>query len=84
MALSTTMPMASTSANSVIRLMVRPNICMNDEGADQRHRHGQRRDQRRAPVAQEDEHDQGHQHERLAERVDAPARSTRRGSVDTS
>ena len=35
------------------------------ERADERHRHGQQRNQRRAPVLQEDEHDDDHEHHRL-------------------
>ena len=35
----------------------------------QRHRHRRERDQRRAPVLQEEEHDQEHEHHRLAQRV---------------
>ena len=38
------------------------------EGAEQRHRHRGERDQRRAPVLQEEEHHQEDQHHRLAER----------------
>ncbi len=40
------------------------------EGADQRHRHGDRRNQRGAPVLQEQEHDQEHQHHGLGEGLD--------------
>ena len=40
-----------------------------DEGADERDRHRERRDQRRAPIAEEDEDDQRHQGERLEEGV---------------
>ena len=39
------------------------------EGADQRHRHRGERDQRRAPVLQEQEHHQEHQHHRLDQRL---------------
>ncbi|EXI65763.1 MAG: hypothetical protein AW08_02975 [Candidatus Accumulibacter adjunctus] len=39
------------------------------EGADQRHRHGEQRDKRRAPALQEDEDDDDHQHQRLEQRV---------------
>ena len=38
------------------------------ERADQRHRHRGERDQRRAPVLEEQEHDQEHEHHRLGER----------------
>ena len=40
-----------------------------EEGADQRHRDRQGRDQRGAPVAEEQEDHQGHQHEGLEQRV---------------
>ena len=46
-----------------------PEELHHEEGADQRHRHGQDGDQRGTPVAQEQEHHQGHQDERVAERV---------------
>jgi hypothetical protein len=39
------------------------------ERADERHRHGNRRDQRRAPAAQEQQHDEDHQAHRDRERA---------------
>ncbi len=49
------------------------------ERADQRHRHGDRRDQRRARIAQKHEHDQDDQDDRDEQRaLDVP--SARRGS----
>jgi hypothetical protein len=39
------------------------------EGADQRHRHRQQRNQRRPPALQEDEDDDHHQHQRFDQRV---------------
>ena len=42
------------------------------KGADQRHRDGHQRDQRRAERAQEDEDDQHHQHDRLGDRACRP------------
>ena len=41
-----------------------------DERADERDRHGHQRDQRRAPVLQEDEDDDDDEHDRLEQRVD--------------
>ena len=57
MASSTTMPIASTSPNSV-RLFKREAERGHDrERADQRHRHVDHRQDRALPVLQEDEHD---------------------------
>ena len=57
MASSTSTPATRLSASSVIWLSVKPSRSMHPEGGDRRHRDRQRRDDRRSPVAQEDEHD---------------------------
>ena len=46
-----------------------PQHAHEEEGRDQRHRHGDGGDQRRAPVAQEDEHDQRRQQHAFQQRV---------------
>jgi hypothetical protein len=60
MASSTTMPIASTMANSVSVLIEKPSSVQPGEGADQRHRHRQHRDQRGAPGLQEHEDHRQH------------------------
>ena len=42
------------------------------EGADDGHRHGDQRDDRRPPVLQEQQHDDGHEDDRLAQRLERP------------
>ena len=65
---STTMPIASTMPNSVSVLIEKPKSEHGGERADQRHRHGQHRDDRRAPVLQEQEHHGEHEQHRLDQR----------------
>src|SRR5215831_10881418 len=59
MASSTTMPIASTIANRVEKLIVKPSVAI--AGADDGDRHGGRRDQHRAPVLQEHQDDDQHE-----------------------
>ena len=61
---STTSPIARTSPNSERVLTENPKTGKKDEGADQRHRHGEHRDQRRAPALQEEEHDEDDEKQR--------------------
>ena len=67
MASSTTNPMARTRPKSDSVLMEKPNNGKTRERANQRDRHRQQRDQRRAPALQENEHHQHHQRQRLPE-----------------
>ena len=62
---STTRPMASTRPNSDSVLIEKPSSGKHGEGADQRHRHGDHRDERRAPVLQEQEDDEDDEDHRL-------------------
>ena len=63
------MPIASTRPNSVSMLTVKPSSGHRGEGADDRHRHGRRRDQHGPPVLEEhQDHDQ-HQHAGLEQRL---------------
>ena len=66
---STTRPIASTRPKSESVLIEKPSSGKKRERADQRDRHGEQRDQRRAPALQEEEHDEDHEHDRLEERV---------------
>ena len=61
MASSTTMPMASTSPNSVRLFRLKPSSRHDGEGADQRDRHVDHRQDHGLPVLQEEQHDDGHQ-----------------------
>ena len=65
---STTMPIASTSPNNVSTLIDMPNVEQPEERADDAHRHGEHRDERRAPALQKEEHDERDEHHRLDER----------------
>ena len=69
MASSTSRPIASTMANMVSVLIVKPRRRQHAEGAQQHHRHRDGRDQRRPEVLQEQEHDQEDQHDRLEQRL---------------
>ena len=60
--------MASTSANSDSVLIEKPRNGNTMNTPTQRHRHGQERDERRAPALQEDEHDEHDQPDGLGER----------------
>ena len=62
---STTRPIASTRPNSDSVLIEKPSSGKDDERADERHRHGDQRDQRRAPVLQEQEDDEDDEDDRL-------------------
>ena len=66
---STTMPIASTSPNSDRLFSEKPEQRHDRERADQRHRHGDHRDDRRPPVLQEHQHDDEDQDERFDQRV---------------
>ena len=70
MASSTTMPIASTRPNSVRLLRLKPMRRHDGERADDRHRHGDQRNQRRPPVLQEQQHDDGHQDDGVAQRLE--------------
>ena len=65
---STTRPMASTRPKRESVLIEKPRSGKNGEGADERHRHGDHRDQRRAPVLQEEEDDEDDEDHGLDER----------------
>ena len=67
---STTMPIARTRPKSDSVLSEKPNAEHHREGADQRHRHGDERDDRRAPGLQEDHHDDDDEQDRLEQRLD--------------
>ena len=67
---STTMPMASTSASSDTVFARVADRQQHGEGADQRDRHGDDRDQRGAQLAEEQEDHERDQDERLEQRVD--------------
>ena len=69
---STTMPIASTRPNSDSVLIEKPNASITRERADDRHRHGDQRDDRRAPGLQEHDHDDHDQHDRFEQRVRPP------------
>ena len=69
MASSTTSPMASTRPKSERVLMENPKQREQGEGADQRHRHRQQRNQGRPPALQENEHHEDDQHDGLDQRV---------------
>ena len=71
---STTRPMASTRPNSDSVLIEKPSSGKEREGADQRDRHREQRDQGRAPALQEDEH---HEHDQAA-RLDQGHAGSRR------
>ena len=57
MASSTTKPVEMVSAMSVRLLMLKPNMIHGGEGADERERHGDARDEGGGKRAQEDEDD---------------------------
>ena len=80
MASSTTMPIASTIANSVDEIDVKPSAAIAGERADDGDRHGRRRHQHGAPVLQEDQDHDEHQHagldQRLVDLVDRLRRRT--------
>jgi hypothetical protein len=61
--------MASTRPNSDSALIEKPSSVHHREGADQRHRHREQRDDRGAPGLQEQDHHQHHQQHRLEQRV---------------
>ena len=65
MASSTTMPIARIRPNRLMVLMREAEREQGREGADQRHRDGDRRDQGRAPVLQEDVDDKDDESEGL-------------------
>ena len=48
------------------RLIVKPSSPQPEERADDRHRHGEQRDERRAPVLQEDEDDERDERHRIS------------------
>ena len=66
---STTMPMASTSAEQRQHVDVNAEREQPEERADDAHRHREHRDERRAPALQEEEHHQRHEHHRLEQRL---------------
>ena len=84
MASSTTRPMASTKANSESVLIENPSSGKHGEHAHQRDRHGEERNQRRAPALQEDEHHQHHQADGLEQRDEnlLDARLHGRGGIE--
>ena len=62
------MPTASTSPNSDKAVQREPECRHHGEGADDRDRDRQQRDDGRPEVLQEDNHDEHHQHDRLDDR----------------
>ena len=58
------MPIASTSPNMLVMLMENPRSGEQREGSQDGDRHGQQRNQRRAPALQEQEHHEHHQADR--------------------
>ena len=66
---STTMPVASTMPNSVSVLIEKPNSLTKANVPIERHRDRHRRDDRAAPVLQEQEHHEHDQHDRLDQRL---------------
>jgi hypothetical protein len=67
---STTSPVASVTPNSVSVLIENPNSFDERECPDERHRNGDRGDERGPPVLQEQEHHQDDQTQRLDQRRD--------------
>ena len=85
MASSTTMPMASTSPNSVRLFRREAHQGHDGEGADQRHRHVDHRQEQGLPVLQEQQDDDGHQDDGVAQGVEHLVdrlADERRGVVD--
>ena len=69
MASSTTMPVASTMPNSVSVLIEKSNSFTNAKVPIERDRDRDRRNERAAPVLEEQEHHEDDEHDRLAERL---------------
>ena len=85
MASSTTMPIASTRPNSVRLFSVKPSAAMTAKVPIERHRHVDHRQDHGPPVLQEHQHDDGHQDDRVAQRVEDLVdrlADERRGVVD--
>ena len=70
-------PTHSDSAIIVMMLMVKPNMYMNEERADQRDRQREPGDHGRAPGVEEQEHDQDGQHRAFEQRAWTLATATR-------
>ena len=85
MASSTTMPIASTRPKSVRLLRLKPNPAITAKVPMMATGTATKRDDGRPPVLQEQEHDQGHENHRVAERLEDLADrflDERRGVVD--
>ena len=68
MASSTTMPIASTRPNMLVMLIEKPSSGNSAKRPHHGHRNGEQRNQRGAPVLQEEEHHQDHQADGLQQR----------------
>ena len=81
MASSTTMPMASTRPNSDSVLIEKPQRQHHRERADERHRHGDQRDDRGAPGLQEHDDHQHDQRDGFEQRVHDASIESRTNTV---